>query len=125
MLLPFLPRNPQRLAKLSSLPTTPFGTFNELSDRSLVLDSVDLDLISRPLDTVDAPPKMVETEECAHLECFRMAEVTVMHSVVMRATGSTAIATLEDWCILGPFVVGNHLVNQRCGFDSRLFDDSD
>ena len=34
------------------------------------------------------PPKIDATDECAHRACFRMAEVTVMHSVVMRATGS-------------------------------------
>ena len=34
---------------------------------------------------------MAETEECAHRACFLIAEVTVIHSVVIRATGSTAI----------------------------------
>ena len=34
---------------------------------------------------------MAETDECAHRECFLIAEVTVIHSVVIRATGSTAI----------------------------------
>jgi hypothetical protein len=38
-----------------------------------------------------APPKMAETDECAHLACFRMDEVTVMHSVITSDTGSTAI----------------------------------
>ena len=33
---------------------------------------------------------MAATEDCAHRACFRIAEVTVMHSVVIRATGSTA-----------------------------------
>lgn len=40
---------------------------------------------------------MAETEECAHRACFRIAEVTVMHSVVIRATGSTAIVI--SWTI--------------------------
>lgn len=34
---------------------------------------------------------MAETDECAHRACFLIAEVTVIHSVVIRATGSTAI----------------------------------
>ena len=36
---------------------------------------------------------MADTEECAHLACFRMADVTVIHSVVIKATGSTATDT--------------------------------
>lgn len=34
---------------------------------------------------------MAETDECAHRACFLIAEVTVIHSVVIKATGSTAI----------------------------------
>jgi len=37
---------------------------------------------------------MAETEECAQRACFRMADVTVIHSVVIKATGSTATETL-------------------------------
>lgn len=37
---------------------------------------------------------MAETDECAQRACFLMADVTVMHSVVIRATGSTATETL-------------------------------
>ena len=95
MLLPFLPLSPQRLAKLSSLTTAPFGTLSDLSDRSCVLFA----LSSRPPDSVFPPPRIAETDECAHLACFRMAEVTVMHSVVIRATGSTAMATFGCWCL--------------------------
>lgn len=48
---------------------------------------------------------MAETEECAHLACFLIAEVTVIHSVVIRATASTAtdnclsrgIAGMASW----------------------------
>lgn len=42
---------------------------------------------------LELPPRIAETEECAHLACFRMADVTVMHSVVIKATGSTATDT--------------------------------
>ena len=40
----------------------------------------------------EAPPSMAETDECAHLACFLIAEVTVIHSVVIKATGSIVIA---------------------------------
>jgi len=41
--------------------------------------------------TVDAgPPRMAEMEDCAQRGCFRIADVTVTHSVTTRATGSTA-----------------------------------
>jgi hypothetical protein len=33
---------------------------------------------------------MAATDECAHRACFRIADVTVMHSVTTRATGLTA-----------------------------------
>jgi hypothetical protein len=42
---------------------------------------------------LELPPKIADTEECAHLACFRMADVTVIHSVVIKATGSTATET--------------------------------
>jgi hypothetical protein len=45
-----------------------------------------------------APPKIAATDECAHLACFRIDEVTVMHSVITRDTGSTAIGIVP----LGP-----------------------
>lgn len=39
------------------------------------------------------PPKIDDTEEWAQRGCFRMAEVTDMHSEVTRDTGSTATVT--------------------------------
>lgn len=33
---------------------------------------------------------MAATEECAHRACFRIADVTVIHSVTTSATGLTA-----------------------------------
>lgn len=42
------------------------------------------------MDGPELPPRIAETEECAQRACLRMADVTVMHSVVIRATGSTA-----------------------------------
>jgi hypothetical protein len=42
---------------------------------------------------LELPPRIADTEECAHRACFRMADVTVIHSVVINATGSTATET--------------------------------
>ena len=47
---------------------------------------------------------MEETEECAQLGSFRMADVTVMHSVVIKATGSTATETVLEDAMLLPFL---------------------
>jgi len=38
----------------------------------------------------DVPPRMADTEECAHRACFLIADVTVIHSAVTSATGLTA-----------------------------------
>lgn len=43
------------------------------------------------------PPSIADTDECCQRACFRMAEVTVMHSVTTRATGSTATEKIGDW----------------------------
>jgi len=40
---------------------------------------------------IELPPSIEETDECAQLACFRMADVTVIHSVRISAIGSTAI----------------------------------
>jgi hypothetical protein len=37
------------------------------------------------------PPRMADTEDWPSLPCFRIAEVMVTHSVVMRATGFMVI----------------------------------
>ena len=39
---------------------------------------------------LEDPPNIAATEECAQRACFRMADVTVMHSVTTSATGFTA-----------------------------------
>ena len=36
------------------------------------------------------PPRIAEMEDCAQRGCFRIADVTVTHSVTTKATGSTA-----------------------------------
>ena len=94
MLFPFLPLNPHRLAKAKSpsavcnLSEEPF-LFPETLLRELGTGEA---VMSRSLPLVEPlPPRMAATEECAQRACFRMAEVTVMHSVVTRDTGSTDI----------------------------------
>lgn len=42
----------------------------------------------------EVTPRIADTDECAHLACLRMADVTVIHSVVIKATGSTAMETV-------------------------------
>jgi hypothetical protein len=100
ILLPFLPRKPHRLAKLSS--SVGSSTDARLPDclRTISVRRLLEELGPRckgepgPVPRCVEPPRIAATEECAHLACLRMAEVTVMHSVVTSATGSMAIATL-------------------------------
>jgi hypothetical protein len=47
-------------------------------------------------------PRIAATEECAQRACFRIADVTVIHSVTTRATGLTA--TVMGWGS-GPAIV--------------------
>lgn len=47
-------------------------------------------VVARDLEVEGLPPRIADTEEWAHLACFLIAEVTVIHSVVISATGSTA-----------------------------------
>jgi hypothetical protein len=44
-------------------------------------------------------PRIEDIDECAQRACFRMADVTVIHSVTTRATGSIATATVFGICI--------------------------
>jgi hypothetical protein len=56
--------------------------------------------------TFDPPPSMAATDECAQRACFRMADVTVIHSVTTRATGSTAMVIgacrVSAWVLFNP-----------------------
>lgn len=47
------------------------------------------------------PPRIADTDEWAHRVCFLMADVTVIHSVLIRATGSIAIETAAALARLG------------------------
>ena len=50
----------------------------------------------------------MDTEECAQRACLRIADVIVMHSVVINATGSTAmemgVLFGVDEAMLAPFL---------------------
>jgi hypothetical protein len=75
-LLPFLLLDPHLQPRLSSSGGT----------------GVDLRLPkSKGGGLLGTPPSMADMDECAQRACFRIAEVTVMHSVMTSATGSTAI----------------------------------
>ncbi len=108
ILFPFFPRRPHLLASSSSsIPSTnpaPFLDFLRALRSSRGVEGREpckLEL------GAELPPKIVETDECAHRACFRMAAVTVMHSVVTRATGSTATETGTFWgFMVKPFVGG-------------------
>ena len=97
MLLPFFPRIPQRFARVSSTLASPF---NALLDgpcccRGLSFFSFDFGALPTSCPGVP-PPKMADTDDWAHRLCFLIAEVTVIHSVIMRATGSTAIDIVAE-----------------------------
>lgn len=52
-------------------------------------------------DEVPPPPRIADTDEWAHRVCFLKADVTVIHSVLIRATGSIAIETVGAFTKLG------------------------
>jgi hypothetical protein len=59
------------------------------------------------------PPRIEDTEEWAQLGCFLMADVTVLISFVIKATGSVAIE--------GPGVLMCAIVSPlMCGFSKPL-----
>ena len=99
MLFPFLPLRPHRLARLSSSPPAPLGTLPICAGWPCVAPRLlsfclESRLISLPVAIAGPPPRIADTDECAHRACFLIADVTVIHSVVIRATGSTAMDIL-------------------------------
>lgn len=97
-LFPLLPRSPQRLAEASSsslvavvsFPSFPLAPFESLCNPLSFWGVLDRRSPCR-YDEDNPPPKMAVTDACAHLACFLIADVTVMHSVLIKATGSIAI----------------------------------
>jgi hypothetical protein len=92
MLFPFLPRKPHLFAR----PPSSSGSINDgWALLLLVLLKSSPGVAGREpcltgFDGLELPPRIAETEECAQRACLRMAEVTVIHSVVIKVTGSTA-----------------------------------
>lgn len=77
-LFPFLPRSPHLLGTASSCSPPliiPWPVRSRRWTAGVLFDD---------------PPRIAATEECAQRACFRMAEVTVIHSVTTSATGFTA-----------------------------------
>jgi len=83
---------------------------------------------------------MAATEECAQRACFRIADVTVMHSVTTRATGLTATvigrgsrSTIVSWSVDATWSSPSVLdmaregcgvrvcMRQKCGARRRVF----
>lgn len=107
MLFPLFPLNPHLLVKPSSVPSD--GPEVLLSLRPFLLAKssrgvLGLEFRKPPgLDGLEElPPKIAETDECAHRACFLIADVTVIHSVVMSATGSIA-TEIGVYGLLEPF----------------------
>lgn len=78
MLLPFLPLKPHLLGTASSCSpalTMPCPVRSRRCTAGVLLEEL---------------PRIAATDECAQRACFRIADVTVIHSVTTRATGWTA-----------------------------------
>ena len=78
MLLPFFPRSPHLLGTASSCspgPAMPWPVRSRRWTAGVLFEEL---------------PNMAATDECAQRACFRIADVTVIHSVTTRATGLTA-----------------------------------
>jgi hypothetical protein len=91
MLFPFFPLRPHLLASPPSSASTATGLF--LFPFLVARSSRGVEgrePCSPALLGEDPPPRIAETEECAHRGFLRIADVTVIHSVVINATGSTA-----------------------------------
>jgi hypothetical protein len=106
MLFPFFPRRPHLLASPSSSPPSVYPK-EDLLLRPFRLPESSRGVEGRescvPGFKGDVTPRIADTDECAHRACLRMADVTVMHSVVIKATGSTATETVAFEAMLGPF----------------------
>ena len=114
MLLPFCPLSPHLLATpTSSAPSAP-----RPDEDGFILGRM-RGFEGPSWTELGLPPRMEETEEWAQRACFRMADVTDIHSDMTRATGSTATATgLLRYCAIG-WSAGSGL-GLRAGFGFRF-----
>lgn len=105
MLFPFCPLNPHRLAT----PTSRAPSAPSPDEEGLLLGR--RSGFEGPSWTeLGLPPRMEDTEEWAQRACFRIADVTDIHSEMTRETGSTATATgLLRYCAIGGWSAGPEL----------------
>jgi hypothetical protein len=89
MLLPFLPRSPHLFAIPMSCAPSTLG----LVVFELLLPGRRRGLEEPSCTGLGLPPSIEETEDWAHRACFRMTEVTEMHSFMTSDTGFTATDT--------------------------------
>lgn len=128
MLLPFFPRRPHLLGTASSCSPAlmmPCPVRSRRCTAGVLLEEL---------------PSMAATEECAQRACFRIADVTVMHSVTTRATGLTATvigrgsrSTIVSWSVDATWSSPSVLdmaregcgvrvcMRQKCGARRRVF----
>lgn len=92
MLFPFFPRSPHLFARLSCS-TRDGRTWCPFRPERLRPGVEGLDPSATEFEELVLPPRIAETDEWAHRACLRMADATVIHSVVIRATGSMATET--------------------------------
>lgn len=91
MLFPFFPRKPHLLASPPSSPSVTTCLFLCPVRAPRSSPGVEgRELCKLGFVGVEFPPRIAETDECAQRGFFRIADVTVIHSVVIKATGSTA-----------------------------------
>lgn len=94
MLFPFFPRSPHLPASAKSSSFAFEGLVLALGPKEPFRGLGGVETSNSPLDDA-APPRIAATEECAHLACFRIDEVTVIHSEVTKAIGSTAMGIVR------------------------------
>lgn len=106
-LFPFFPRSPHRLARLAFSSSDALGTVSlafpgsEMTGPFPPRRLCELErCISFSCALEAPPPRMAATEDCDQRACLRIAEVIVIHSVVIKAMGSIAIEGMKSTVIL-------------------------
>lgn len=110
ILFPFFPLRPHLPASPISVPRSCSGPLRASPCVGEGATGVSYPLLSNP---IPPPPRIADTEDCAHRAFLRIAEVTVIHSEMTRATGSIATemglgppGTVGSGSPVGPAVTG-------------------
>ena len=128
VLLPLRPRKPHLLAKLTSSSSTEFrpsGVADRLVGSGMlgVLAFIAFWLAERSIsfscNLPAPPPRIADLDDWEKRGFLRMAEVTVMHSVVMRATGSMAMTGCNVLEMRGANVGRESSVSSALSMSSR------